>query len=88
MRRCRLPGPSLATALLLAALGGCDSTHHQNPSHPNFGDSEYKNDLAQCRKQNSKIVIVSGYDDRSETQVDEAKARSCMTERGWQAVSR
>ncbi len=67
-----------------------DATRHiiKNPSHPNYGDSEYKDDLAQCRKQNSKIVIVSGYDDRAETQVDEAKARSCMTERGWQAVSR
>jgi hypothetical protein len=88
MRRRCLPRASLATALLLAALGGCDSVQYKNISHSNFGDAEYKNDLAQCRKQNSRIVMSTGYDDRSEVQVDEPKARTCMTERGWQAVSR
>ena len=87
MRR-RLPRASLATTLLLAVLGGCDTTQYKNPSHPGYGDAEYKNDLAQCRKQNSKIVISGGYDDKSSVEVDEDKARSCMNERGWQAVSR
>jgi len=30
--------------------------------------------------------MTSGYDDKSEVKVDEAKAQACMTERGWQAV--
>jgi hypothetical protein len=88
MRGRRLPRASLAATLLLATLAGCDSTQYRNASHPNYGDADYKSDLAQCRKQNSKVVAVSGYDDRSEIQVDEAKARSCMTKRGWQAVIR
>jgi hypothetical protein len=88
MGRGRLPGVLLATAGLLAALGGCDSVTYKNPGHPEYGDAHYKTDLAQCRKQNSKIVIVGGYDDKGEVQVDEDKARSCMNERGWQAVSR
>ena len=83
------PAPRLARhGAAAAALGGCDSTQYKNASHPNYGDAEYKSDLAQCRKQNSKVVASSGYDDKSEIEVDEAKARSCMTERGWQAVSR
>ena len=87
MRR-RLPRVSLATTLLLAVLSGCDTTQYKNPSHPGYGDAEYKSDLAQCRKQNSKVVIRGGYDDKSVVEVDEDKARSCMNERGWQAVSR
>ena len=89
MRRCRLPRVSLATTLLLAVLGGCDTTQYKNPSHPDYGDAEYKSDLAQCRKQNSKVVIVWWLRRQGrEIEVDEDKARSCMTERGWQAVSR
>jgi uncharacterized protein YceK len=68
-------------------LGGCSTGHYQNVSHPTYGDAEYKADLAQCRNQNSKIVMSTGYDDRSDIQVDEAKARSCMTDRGWQPAS-
>ena len=84
----RLRRVSLATTLLLAVLGGCDTTQYKNPSHPGYGDAQYKSDLAQCRSQNSKVVIRGGYDDRAAVEVDEAKARSCMNERGWQAVSR
>jgi len=79
---------SLAAVLLIAALCGCTPTQYRNVSHPTYGDAEYKNDLAQCRKQYSKVVTSSGYDDRSAIEVDEAKARSCMSERGWQEVSR
>ncbi len=78
-----LPG-----ALLLAILCGCGGSQYKNVSHPGYGDAEYKNDLAQCRGQNSKVVMSSGYDDKSSVEVDEAKARSCMSERGWQQVSR
>jgi hypothetical protein len=90
MRCCRLlkTQTPLPTILLLAALCGCDSTQYRNANHPNFGDAEYKSDLAQCRKENSKIVMVTGYDDKSEVHTDEDKARACMTQRGWQAVSK
>jgi hypothetical protein len=67
---------------------GCSSTQYANPSRPGSTEADYKNDLAQCRKQNSTIVTSSGYDDRSEVRVDEAKAQACMTERGWRATSR
>jgi hypothetical protein len=88
MRCRRMPRALLATTLLLVVLGGCDTTTYKNSSHPGYGDAEYKNDLAQCRKQNSKVVIRGGYDDKSVVEVDEDKARSCMNEHGWQAVSR
>ncbi len=88
MRRCRLPRARLALALLLAVLGGCDTAQYKNANNPSYGNTEYKNDLAQCRSQNSKVVMSTGYDDKSSVQVDEAKARSCMAERGWQSVSR
>jgi hypothetical protein len=82
--RCR----SLVVVLLFAWLGGCDSTQYKNAGHPNFGDAEYKRDLADCRKQNSKIVMLTGYDDKSEVQTDEGKSQACMKNLGWQAVSR
>jgi hypothetical protein len=82
---CRLLIPLI---VILMPLVGCSSTQYANPSRPGSTDADYKNDLAQCRKQNSTIITSSGYDDRSEVRVDEAKAQSCMTERGWRAVSR
>lgn len=78
----------LLPALVSAALCGCTAAQYRNASHPGYGDAEYKNDLAQCRKQNSKIVMSSGYDDKSSVEVDEPKAQSCMSERGWREVSR
>ena len=75
-------------ALLAAMLGGCASARYQNATHPNYGDAEYKADLTQCRSENSKTVTVSGHYETTEVQVDEAKARSCMTARGWQPASR
>jgi hypothetical protein len=84
----RLPRAPLVAAFVLATLGGCDTTQYKNASHPGYGDAEYKRDLAQCRSQNSEVVIRAGYDDRSSVEVNEAKARSCMNEHGWQAVNR
>jgi hypothetical protein len=88
MRCWRPTGIPLAMAVLPALLGGCDSTQYKNVSHPTYGATEYKDDLAQCRARNSKVVMSSGYDDKSSVEVDEPKARSCMTERGWQSGSR
>ena len=88
MRRGRLLCAQFVTASLLAALGGCDTTKYVNVNHANYGDAEYKTDLAQCRQQNTKIVEVAGYDTKTEAHVDEARAQACMTDRGWQPASK
>jgi hypothetical protein len=83
VRRCLF---GLFVALCL--LPGCGgTTRYTNSAHPNYTEAEYKSDLAQCRKENSKIVMMTGYEDHAETQVDEAKAQACMGARGWKAAS-
>ncbi len=88
MRRYRLLWTLTALTLLAVPQLGCDSTRHTNASHPGYGDAEYRRDLEQCRKSNSKVVMSSGYDDKSEVQVDEPKAQACMNGLGWQAAGR
>ena len=88
MRRNCLTQASASLALLLGVLCACTSTRYQNPTHPNYGDAEYKIDLAQCRQQNSKTTTTQGYDLQTEVTVDEAKAGACMTARGWQPASK
>ena len=85
---CRRFLPPLAPVVLLLALSACDTPKYKNAAHPGYGETEYKNDLAECRKQHSKIVVSGGYDDKASLEVDEPKAQSCMSERGWQQVSR
>jgi len=77
-----------AAVVIVALLGGCATDHYQNVSHPNYGDAEYKTDLAQCRKENTAITTTQGYDVQIHTDVDEAKAASCMTARGWQKAAK
>ena len=86
MHRCRLQRRWACLAILLGALCACTSARYQNVSHPGFGDAEYKSDLAQCRRENSTVVTIQGYDVQERVTVDEAKAASCMTTRGWQKV--
>ena len=45
MRR-RLPRASARLSILLGALCACTPARYQNVTHPGFGDTEYKNDLA------------------------------------------
>jgi hypothetical protein len=87
MRRPRVSNAAFALAIV-AALGGCSASapSYRNVNHPAYGAAEQKSDLEQCRSKSSQIVMTSGYDDKSEVKVDEAKAQACMTERGWQAV--
>jgi uncharacterized protein YceK len=73
-----------AVMVVLAALSGCASDHYHNSLHPNYGNTEYNADLAQCRKENSTTTTTQGYDLQVHVDVDEAKAASCMTARGWQ----
>jgi hypothetical protein len=84
MRRCSLPRALARLSLLLGALCGCTQARYQNVTHPGFGDAEYKNDLAQCRRENSSVVTIQGYDVQERVVVDEAKATACMSARGWQ----
>ena len=83
MRR-RLPRASARLSILLGALCACTPARYQNVTHPGFGDTEYKNDLAQCRRENSSVVTTQGYDMQARVTVDEAKAAACMSARGWQ----
>ena len=78
--------PQLLPAMALLALCGCAATPYRNATHPDYGETQYKSDLAQCRSQNSTVVTSYGYDPNSSVKVDEAKAQSCMNERGWQAA--
>ena len=84
----RMPLAQIALAMFLVMLGACSSVQYKNRDHPDYGDAQYKNDAAQCRSRNSQIVMSSGYDDKSEVKVDDAKVQACLAERGWQAVSR
>jgi hypothetical protein len=88
MRRRDRPNALGSLALLLAILCACTSTRYQNVIHANYGDAEYKTDLAQCRQQNSTTKTIQGYDIQTQVTVDEAKASACMTDRGWQPVSK
>ena len=83
-----MPLAQITLATCLVMLGACTSVQYKNRNHPDYGDAQYKNDLAQCRNQNSKIVMSSGYDDKSEIKVDDAKVQACLAERGWQAINR
>jgi hypothetical protein len=86
MHHRRLPRRSASFAILLAALGACASEHYENVGHPERGDAEYKADLAQCRRENSTVETIQGYDVQQRVTVDEAKAASCMAARGWRKV--
>ena len=78
----------LVALCLLGMASACSSTQYKNVNHPTYGDAEYQADRAQCRKENSTTTSTQGYDVQIHVDVDEAKAASCMTARGWQAVSK
>lgn len=84
----RCNGLPYAGAILIALCSCSSSTRYQNTAHPNYGDTEYKADLAQCRQENSKTVTIQGYDLQTEVKVDETKAAACMTARGWQPANK
>jgi len=86
MHRDCLPRRSACLAALLGALCACTSARYQNVGHPDLGDAAYKADLAQCQRENSTVVTIQGYDVQQRVTVDEVKAASCMTARGWRKV--
>ncbi len=88
MHRCCLRRSSASLAILLGVLCACTSTRYQNTTHPTYGDAEYKSDLAQCRRENSTVITIQGYDVQEKVVVDEAKAESCMAARGWQKANK
>jgi hypothetical protein len=87
MHRRRLRRRSASWAVALGVLSACTSTQHQNVVHPDYGDAQYKTDLAQCRHDYSTVTTIQGYDMQEKVTVDEAKAASCMTTRGWQKAN-
>ncbi len=88
MARRYLPRALATLAIPLGLLCCCTPGHYQNTTHPNYGDAEYKADLAQCRHDNSTTKTTQGYDVQTIVTVDEPKAASCMTARGWQPTSK
>ena len=74
-------------AFLSTALTACSSAQHSNPTHPTFGETQYRTDLADCKKQNSTYTSRQGYDVQVEVKTDQPKVDACMKERGWQTVS-
>ena len=47
-------------AFVSAGLLACSSEQHQNTTNPNYGEAQYKADLAECRRQNSRTEIDPG----------------------------
>jgi hypothetical protein len=73
-----------AVAVLCGVLSGCAATpHYENTLHPDYGQTRYDTDLAQCREQNSKTTVVPGYEDKIVKQVDENAAQACVSALGW-----
>ena len=78
-------------ALLAIAWGlsACSSaTVHTNANNPAYGDLQYETDLTACRKLHSTVTSIQGYDVQTKVTTDQAAVAACMTERGWQTVSR
>ena len=75
--------------LLLVLLSACSApTSHQNATHPGYGDLQYGTDLTDCKKQHSKVESSQGYDVMTKVTTDEPAVAACMTDKGWQTVSR
>jgi hypothetical protein len=88
MCRFGLPDSMASLTLLSGVLCACRSAHYQNATHPNYGDTEYRVDLAQCRRENSTVVITQGYDQQIDVKIDEPKVSACLAAHGWQPTSR
>jgi hypothetical protein len=88
VRCCCLPRRSTSLAIVLGVLCACTSTRYQNVTNSNYSSAEYTSDLAQCRRENSTVVSIQGYDVQEKVTVDEAKAESCMAARGWQKANK
>ncbi len=86
--RKELAQAAVILAFTSAGLLACSSAQHQNAAHPNYGEAQYSSDLAECKRANSKVETIQGYDLQSRVTTDDAKVDSCMTERGWRTVSR
>jgi hypothetical protein len=60
-----------------------------NSVHSQYGNGEYLSDLAQCRNENSTVVVsVLDYTLLPATVgVEEVKANGCMARHGWESAS-
>jgi hypothetical protein len=79
---------SIFAVLVGLAVARCASSGgYVNTIHPEYGTTQHDSDLAQCQKENSQMVTIPGYQDRTITQVNEAGARDCMATLGWKVGS-
>jgi hypothetical protein len=69
----------------IAAISGCASPQMKNAAHPEYGQAEYQKDLADCRKEHSRMVQTAGYDTLTKLVIDEPAVKSCIAGRGWEA---
>jgi len=80
-------------ALMAALLGlilGCTPLpqRYANLRHPQYAETEYLRDLAQCRQENSTGVVTTiDYETHSNFHVNDVQADGCMTRRGWEPIS-
>ncbi len=79
---------SICATLVGLAVARCASTGgYVNTIHPEYGAIQHDTDLAQCQKENSQVITIPGYQDRTITQVNEAGAKDCMATLGWRMGS-
>ena len=75
-------------ALLSGVLSACAPLpeRYLNSVHPQYGNEEYRSDLAQCRNENSTVVVSILYYSvlPATVGVNEAKADGCMSRHGWE----
>jgi hypothetical protein len=75
-------------AMLSSALCACAPLpeRYLNSVHPQYGTGEYLSNLAQCRNENSTVVVnILDYALLPATVgVEEVKADGCMARHGWE----
>jgi len=78
-------------AILSGVLCACTPlpTRYLNSVHPQYGNEEYLSNLAQCRNENSTVVVsILDYALLPATVgVNEVKADGCMSRHGWEPAS-
>jgi len=75
-------------AILSSALCACAPLpeRYLNSVHPQYGNGEYLSNLAQCRNENSTVVVSILYYSvlQATVGVNEVKADGCMSRHGWE----
>ena len=77
---------AVLSGILCACVPAPVPVRYLNAAHPQYGNEEYLSDLAQCRNENSTVVVSILYYAVLPAAVgmDEGKADGCMSRHGWQ----